>query len=198
MRRSILTGAALLSLAAVPAAAAADGPLLHPSRDVAVVYHVEGTPAAGGPAQIHTIRMFWGDGGEALRVELDTQPVVALIDFKRQRMEMLLPTKQVVLDAPLDSRLVPGFVIPPGATAKRAGGDTVAGQGCTVWNLSGPQGGGTACVTADGVVLRAEGSAAHQGAGRLEATSVTYAPQPASLFVPPPGFRRMDLKPPRQ
>lgn len=196
MRRFVLAGVAALSLAAVPAFA--QGPLLHPSRDVAVVYHVEGTPAAGGPAQAHTIRMFWGKGGEALRVELDGQPIVALIDFKRQRMEMVISAKQMVLDAALDPRLVPGFVIPDGASAVRGGTDTVAGQGCAVWKLTGPQGGGTACVTTDGVVLRAEGSAAHEGAGQLEAVSVTYAPQPASLFTPPAGFRRMDVKPPRQ
>lgn len=197
MRGFILGGAALLSLAA-SGPASADQPLMRPTRDVAVVYRVQGTPAGGGPAQTHAIRMFWGDGGQELRVELDTQPVVALIDFKRQRMEMVLPAQRVVLDAALDPGLVPGFVMPPGATATRGGTDTVAGQGCTVWHLTGPRGAGTACITGDGVVLRAEGSAAHEGSGRLEAVSVTYAPQPDALFAPPPGFRRMDVKRPGQ
>ncbi len=194
----ILGGVAMLMLAAgCPAARAADAlPPLRPTRDVAVVYQVEGTPDAGGAPQTHTIRMAWGEGGDALRVEIDTQPVVALVDFKRQRMEMLILPRRVVLEAALDPSLVPGFAIPPGATASRSGTDSVDGHECTVWKLTGPQGAGEACVTQDGLVLRAEGNAARQGAGRLEATSVTYAPQPPSLFAPPPGFQRMDLKPP--
>lgn len=201
MKGSILGGVAVLMLAAgfPPGRAAADElPLMRPTRDVAVVYHVEGTPAAGGAPQTHTIRMAWGDGGEALRVEIDAQPVVTLINFKRRRMEVLILPRQVALEAPLDPNLIPGFAIPPGATAARAGTDSVDGYGCTVWKLTGPQGVGEACITQDGLVLRAQGNAGQQGAGRLEATSVTYAPQPPSLFTPPPGFQRMDLKPPRR
>ncbi len=69
----------------------------------------------------------------------------------------------------------------------------MAGLDCTVWNLTGKQGTGSACITADGVVLRADGQARREGSGRLEATSVAYGPQPAALFEPPPGFQRMDL-----
>ncbi|MEO9188920.1 MAG: hypothetical protein ABI224_02795 [Acetobacteraceae bacterium] len=191
MRHSMIA-AAVLALGCSPAFAS-DLPSLHPSRDVAVVYHADGTAEAGGVSQSHTIRMFWGEAGQALRVEFDAQPIVALIDFKRQRMEMLIGSRQMVLETKLDPTLVPGFVLPTGAKAVRAGTDTVAGLGCTVWRLTGPRGSGAACITEDGVVLRAEGKA-ERGSGRLEAVSVTYAPQAASLFAPPAGFARMDLQ----
>ncbi len=195
MRHSVIA-AATLALGC-SSAFAADQPLLRPSRDVAIVYRAEGTADAHGAPQSHMIRMFWGNGGEALRVELDAQPIVALVDFKNQRMEMLIGSRQVMLETKLDPALVPGFVLPAGAKAVRAGSDTVAGLGCAVWRLTGPQGSGTACVTDDGVVLRADGRA-ERGSGRLEAMSVTYATQPASLFAAPPGFARMDLGHPRR
>lgn len=193
MRHSLIA-AAVLALGCSPAFAA-DLPSLHPSRDVAVVYHADGTAETGGVPQSHTIRLYWGEGGEALRVEVEGQPIVALIDFKRQRMAMLVGPRKMVLETKLDPAMVPGFVLPAGAKAVRAGTDTVAGLGCAVWRLNGPRGSGTACVTDDGVVLRADGRAEH-GSGRLEAVSVTYAPQPAALFAPPAGFARMDLQHP--
>jgi hypothetical protein len=201
MRRFILGGLAALALAlagAISAAAAQDVPALRPTRDVAVVYRVVGSPPPsglqGGAEQAHTIRMIWGDQGQELRVEVDRQSTVALIDFKRQRATMLIEPQRLALDFTLDPRLIPGFVIPADATVTRAGTDTVAGQTCEVWKLTGPRGTGEACITRDGLVLRAEGSLADAGTGRLQAVSVAYGPQPALLFAPPPDFRRMDLQ----
>lgn len=193
--KTLMTAFTLAALCGAPVLAA-ESPVLHPTRDVAVVYRVDGAQA-GGPTQSHVIRMYWGAGGNELRVEFDAQPIVALVDFKRQRMAMILAAKQVVVETRLDPRLVPGFALPADATVDRGQTDTVAGLGCTVWNLSGKEGAGSACVTSDGVVLRAQGSA-REGSGRLEAASVTYAPQPAALFAPPAGFARMDLGTPRR
>ncbi len=195
MRRSIMV-AAVSAVVGSPAFAA-ESPPLRPTRDVAVVYRVEAVARDAAP-RAHMIHMYWGDGGNALRVELDAQPIVTLIDFRRQRMAVLIKDRQVVLETKLDPRLVPGFVLPRDAAVVRAGTDTVAGLGCTVWNLSGPRGAGSACITGDGVLLRAQGAAEKDGSGRLEAVSVTYAPQPASLFALPPGLARMDLGTPRR
>ncbi|MGH7152698.1 MAG: hypothetical protein ACREF3_02125 [Acetobacteraceae bacterium] len=196
MRRSAVATAVLLTVCSP--AFGADLPLLHPDRDVAVVYRAEGSSRDGRAPQSGTIRMYWGDNGNELRVELDGQPVVALIDFKRQRMAMLFKPAKVLVETKLDPRLVPGFVLPSDANVTRAGTDTVAGVGCTVWDLSGRQGKGSACITQDGVVLRAKGEATEEGSGRLEAVSVTYATQPASLFAAPPDFKRMDPGTPRR
>ena len=190
-------GAALLAFTANPLAlarAAQDTPALRPAHDVAVVYHVMGSPPPSGAEQVHTVRMIWGDRGQELRVEIDRQQVVALVDFKRQRVTMLVEPQRLAIEFTLDPRLVPGFAIPPDARISRAGTDTVAGQGCDVWRLTGPRGTGTACITGDGLVLRAAGTMADAGTGRLEAVSVAYGPQPAALFTPPPDYRRMDLQ----
>jgi len=197
VRRSILTGGALLASMiahASLAAVAQDMPALRPTHDVAVVYRVVGSPPPSGVEQVHTIRMAWGDRGQELRVEIDRQRTIALVDFKRQRVTMLVEPQRLAPDFTLDPRLIPGFVIPPDARVSRAGTDTVAGQGCDVWRLTGPRGTGTACVTGDGLVLRAMGMMADAGTGRLEAVSVAYGPQPAALFAPPPDYRRMDLQ----
>lgn len=197
VRRLILGGAVLLAFAGarvVPAAAAQDMPTLRPTHDVTVVYGVVGSPPPSGAEQTHTIRMIWGDRGQALRVEIDQGKAITLIDFAQHRVTMLIKPQRLALDFTLDPRLVPGFVIPADAHLSRVGTDTVAGQGCEVWKLTGPRGAGTACITRDGLVLRAVGTMANAGTGRLEAVSVTYGPQPAALFAPPPDFRRMDLQ----
>ena len=199
MKRSILRGAALLAFIAARsplAAVAQDAPALRPTHDVAVVYRAFGSPSPSGPEQDHTIRMAWGGRGQELRVEIDRLRTVALIDFRQQRVTMLVEPQRLALEFTLDPRLIPGFVIPADARITRAGTDTVAGQGCDVWHFTGWRGTGTACVTGDGLVLRAEGTMANAGTGRVEAVSVAYGPQPAALFAPPPDYRRMDLQPP--
>jgi hypothetical protein len=197
VKRSILTGAALLAfIAACPplAAVAQNVPALRPTHDVAVVYRAFGSPSSSGPEQVHTIRMAWGDRGQELRVEIDRLRTVTLIDFRQQRVTMLVEPRRLALEFTLDPRLIPGFVVPADARIARAGTDTVAGQGCDVWNFTGSRGTGTACVTGDGLVLRAKGTMANAGTGRVEAVSVAYGPQPAALFAPPPDYRRMDLQ----
>jgi hypothetical protein len=194
VRRFILAGAALLALALARNAAAQDVPALRPTHDVAVVYKVAGSPPPSGVEQAHTIYMIWGSEGRELRVQVDRQPTVVLVDFARQLITMLVEPQRLAIVFTLDPRLIPGFIIPPDATVTRAGTDTVAGLTCEVWKLTGPRGSGRACVTPDGLLLRASGSVDRGGTGRLEAVSVVYGPQPASLFTPPPDFRRMDLQ----
>ncbi len=124
MRGSIPGGVALLALAAAraaPAATAQDVPALRPTHDVAVVYHVVGSPPPSGVEQAHTIRMVWGDGGKELRVEVDRQRTVALVDFNQQRVTMLIEPQRLALEFTLDPRLIPGFIIPADASITRAG-----------------------------------------------------------------------------
>jgi hypothetical protein len=72
----------------------------------------------------------------------------------------------------------------------RVGKDTVAGVVCTVWDVRGPRGGGTACITADGLLLRVQGSQPGE-APAMEAVSVAYGPQPADLFTLPAGLHQV-------
>jgi hypothetical protein len=86
----------------------------------------------------------------------------------------------------------------PGIRFQRAGTDTIAGMPCTVWRRitppPRPDGSfiepGAFCFTADGVMLREE----YEGVPARQAVSVTYAPQNANRFVPPPGYRRMTFQ----
>ncbi|MDQ2804744.1 MAG: hypothetical protein M3Y41_19465, partial [Pseudomonadota bacterium] len=75
---------------------------------------------------------------------------------------------------------------------QRQGTDRVAGLACTLYAVQDRHGAGTLCVTADGVPLR--GNGAYDGKpGSFTALSVDYAPQPASLFAPPPGYLQLAL-----
>jgi hypothetical protein len=61
-----------------------------------------------------------------------------------------------------------------------------------VWAIRSQKIDGTGCVTADGVILRADGLFSGRP-GRMVAQSVSYGKQPESAFVPPDGFTRMSL-----
>jgi hypothetical protein len=189
--RTMILGGALLALA--PLCRAAEHPSLQPSRDVAVQYHVEARDA-GAESRPQMIRMWWTDHGGMLRIEMAGQPSYVLADFRTRRMTMVLPSRKTTLELPLDPHLAPGFVIPDDVAMTPRGSDTVAMTPCTLWDLKGPSGTGRACITQDGVLLRAEGHVGAEAAGAIEAVSVAYGPQPPRLFTVPDGFRRMDLK----
>ena len=179
---------ALALLAALPAAGQ-QRPVLRPTRDLAVVYRVQATGPTGQP-EARTVRMYWTGQGSRLRLEADGQPGFALVDFAAGRMRMVMPAQKAYAEVTFDRDHAPGLNIPANATVERGGSDTVAGVGCTVWTVRGPQGGGTACITDDGLLLRVSGSQPGQAAA-LEAVSVAYGPQPASLFTLPGGLRQI-------
>lgn len=183
-----LATAALAILAALPAAAQ-DRPILRPTRDLAVVYQVQ---AAGpnGEAETRTVHMYWTSQGTRLRLETDGQPGFGLVDYTAGRMTMVMLSQKAYAEATFDANHAPGLNIPPGAAIDRSGSDTVAGLACTEWTVKGPQGGGTACITNDGLVLRVRGPEPGQPAA-MQAVSVAYGPQPASLFTLPPGLRQV-------
>jgi hypothetical protein len=78
------------------------------------------------------------------------------------------------------------------ATISRKGNDTVVGLSCSVYDIVHDGDQGEACITDDGLVLRSRSGAAG-GPHTMEAVKVTYAPQPASLFVPPADFQKADV-----
>lgn len=171
-------------------------PAIHPTRDVAVEYEARGRPDASGPMQSGLVRVFWTDHGALARVEMPGLPMWGIIDLARARMTVVFAAQHGYVDLPLDPNRVPGLSIPPGTQLTRIGSATVAGLDCTVWRVRGPGDAGTACITADGLVLRAQGHGQEHGMsgnGTLSAVKVRYGPLPAALFAPPVGFRRIDL-----
>lgn len=171
-------------------------PLIRPAHGVSVEYRAEGRQDGSGSRQSGVIRVFWTDHGQMARVEMPGLPIFGIIDIPRDRMTVVFAQERGFVRMPLDPAHIPGLAVPPGTTMTRIGSDAVAGLGCAVWRVEGPRDHGTACITRDGLVLRAEGRGRAEGvagSGRIEAVKVRYGPQPPALFVPPAGFREIDL-----
>ncbi len=185
-------------------AAAGEAPVMNPTRDVTVTYKVLKAEVAGGPAKLVIAR----DGTDShLRIDSyifadATIPYEGLIfDYKANRVLALLYSRQVALDSPGSGFEIPGLTMAPDMTYQRKGDETVAGMACTDWavtpaakDAAKPEARKaepfTACVTADGVLLRSV-SATRE----MEATTVSFDPIPAAKFTVPPDLKRLMATP---
>jgi hypothetical protein len=183
----LLAAALLLALPAT--AAWAEGrPVLLPTRDATVIYRVDSDqPGAPSEAEVH-----FRAGAARLRIAPRGMPGYLLVDRDSRKVTMVLPQQQIFLDFPLRGDPERLLTRQDDMQFTRRGEETVAGLRCTDWDMQSPDATGSGCVTADGVILRARGTS-HGRAGGIEATSVVYAPQPQSLFEPPPDAKRLDL-----
>ena len=120
-------------------------------------------------------------------------PGYVLIDRKAAHATIVVERLGVMMDAPPKAGLDQAFLLENGRHFTRKGSETIAGLRCTVWNVDGESDKGSACVTADGVVLRAGGSDRKGRTGSIEATRVDYDHQAEALFVPPADMRKVDL-----
>jgi hypothetical protein len=182
--------AALALLAGVaPGLAAADEhPPLAAARDATVLYRAQGPrDQAATSVCVHV-------SGGKLRVEPASLPGYVIVDRGADRVLMVMRQPHVYFETPARSDLVRDFLPSERMRFARKGSERVAGLSCTVWDVRAPEGRtGSVCVTADGIVLRGQGHDPQYGSGSVEAVSVTYAPQPASLFQPPAGYLKMDI-----
>lgn len=194
---SLVPGAVLFGVLALGAlvlaatsANAADQPPLTPTRDVAVTYQ-----AKDPHGTVQVVHMNFDAAGRRLHIDVVGQPGFVVIDRKdNTQLAVNYPAKSYIERQlpPEAGNLMdrdPNMHMTRGATA------TVAGLACTDWSMStGPNRPDlVACITADGVVLKAApAGSANGGAPNLEATQVAYGPQPESLFVPPAGFQRIE------
>jgi hypothetical protein len=122
-----------------------------------------------------------------------------LVDRRAGRAFMVSEAGRAVLELPAGGAAAPGGgprPYSPDARFAREGSDRVAGTPCTVWRIEDQGVRVRACITADGVLLRARdmggpgGDAA--GADR-EAVRVDYGGQDPARFRPPPGFQTMRM-----
>ena len=167
------------------AAAAADKPLLIPSRDVSVTYRT----AQGG--QVLEQRMRWSAQARRMRIDPPSAGMFVIIDYDARRIAIVRdPDRSVVeMDAP---PTLPGLGAPAAGHYSPGASDLVAGLRCMEWTIAAAAGPPTSiCVTSDGVVLRV------RIGGRVAATAsdVTYGVQDAKLFRIPEGYAR--VTPPR-
>jgi len=190
MQTRVLLAATLGVAVAVPAVAQDHPPVMQPSRDVMVEYHVAGI-TQGAPQRSDTIRMYFTDHGMKMRIEPVGQPAYSIVDRTNARMVMVMTPQHAYVELPYDPKHVMAFD-DKGATFTRVGSDTVAGIGCTLYQTKRQDRSGQVCLSDDGLLLRAKSDNPGQG-GTMEATQVSYGPQAASLFTPPPDFQKMDM-----
>ena len=182
-------------------AQAAEHPPLAPTRDVMVAYQVWASqmPAGamgGSDGQAgQNIKMSYSVASGRLRIEQASLPGYLLVDRAAGRVSLVMEPMQSFMDMPFDDKAGAGLLLNDTMSFARAGQDKVAGLACTVWAVTSGQTTARLCITEDGVILRGEGSDPRQGKGKLMATAVTFAAQPAAKFSPPPGFHRMELPP---
>ena len=160
----------ILSLAG--SVAAQERPIVVPTQDVDVTYR------AGTVEQ----RMRWLVAEQRLRIDPPGAGVFMIVDYRTHRMQMVRLSDRKIVDLPSPANL-PGSASATGYTKQGTG--SVAGLACTEWQTRDVAGDdATVCLTADGVMLRAE----HGGTVLVEATHVAYAAQDPADFRPPAGF----------
>ncbi|MCR0980838.1 hypothetical protein [Roseomonas populi] len=181
---------AALALPALPASAQTAPPATLPTRDVAVTYRALGAGAPPGP-----LRMAWSVAEGRQRVEPPGAPGWILLDRKAGTGLMVIDQQRMLMPMPPDMVRVITQPVPEGVRFERRGTATIAGLTCTEWAASGPQGQGVACLTEDGVTLRATGQGPNGQQGGMEATEVRYGAQDPARFQVPQGYQTMQGAP---
>lgn len=186
MRRLVLT--AFCAAAALPALAQ-DRPQMTPTRDVSITYRMigGGDRPAGAP---DSMTVSWQASTGRMRSDLPGMGWM-VADHRAGKGFMVMEEARMVMDIPL-GQATQQQGMPPNATFRRGGTERVAGLSCTVWTYQDGQSTGRSCITADGVMLRAEGTHERQTGG-MEATRVDYAAQSAARFERPQGYQSMQM-----
>ena len=153
------------------------GPLIKPVRDVDVTYRV---PVGGNTAVLQRLR--YSAALHRQRVDLPTSGNWMMLDFATHRMAMVRDESREVVDLPApDSASMPDG----GSGAVRLGAAVVAQLPCTEWRTRDTRGQEViACVTGDGVTLRAR----QDSRILMEATLVRYGTLPETVFAIPQGY----------
>ena len=171
--------------AAPPAAPAADHPLLAPSRDAVVAYHV----AAAGGEPIN-IRVGFRAGGKALRVDLPDASYLLAFPLLHE-VTMVVPLERTTADLGWADGPQSLFLLDDRMRFTRKADATIAGQKCALWDAALGDDHHTVCVTADGIVLRNQSQDSRGRRNMVEALLVRYEPVPDVAFQVPPGFEAL-------
>ena len=173
-------------IAALPIAAQAqDRPQIFPTRDVAVTY------AVSGQGQGAELTMQWLATQKLMRMNMPGGVGYMVADHQNQRGFMVMEAMRAIMDVPMQQA---AGIQRDLETARftRGGTEKIAGTDCTIWRYQSQAQSGEACITADGVMLRAEGTAQGQQ-GRMQAVRVAYGPQDPAQFRRPQGYQSMQV-----
>ena len=184
-RRALAAAVAGISALALTAAAAPDHPALAPTREASVLYRVVNAGAA--PVEV---RVTAEVGGSPMRLDLPDRTYM-LVDKAAQRMAVVVPDQQVVLDVPFGDGPQTYFQLNDRMRFTRRAPGTVAAVRCTMWDVAVDDARGTMCISDDGILLRSSGLDAAGQRNVIEAVSVSFAPAGPNEFVPPADFSRM-------
>lgn len=175
-----------LAFAALPVAARA-APVFLPTRDVAVTYSL--TVPNRAPANY---QLRYDAADQTARI--DAPGYYVLGNLPSGHAVLILPAMNALVEAPDFSALTSQIYNADGAQFTPLGPGHYAGLDCEKYLVLDKNGTGTVCLTPSGVVLHFAGHNP-QGAAEATALSVSYAPQPAELFTPPPGLTPLNLPP---
>lgn len=191
-RRPLLTRPALLALPLLLAAAgplptpAPDRPVMQPTKDALVGYHL--APAAG---EAIDIRVAYRAGAKAIRFNLPDTSYVVTVPATR-RVTMVVPLQQTTAELGWAEGPQSLFLLDEKARFTRRGELTVAGQKCTQWDATLDQDRRTVCVTSDGLLLRNESQDPQGRRNLVEATIVRIEPVPDAVFAIPAGYDKIE------
>lgn len=185
--RVYVLAAALLGVAG-PALAQAKPPYA-PTRDVTISYRVT---RPGQP--VSDVRITSRAGGTPMRVDMLTEGTYLLIDRVAGVVTMVVPEERMALALPLTAG-EQDFVLNDRMRFVRRGMDTVAGLGCTVWDVTLAGERTTACISEDGVMLRLLGRREGGGRSVMEASAVAFERHEDGAFTLPEGFEREQAVP---
>jgi hypothetical protein len=127
-----------------------------------------------------------------VRIDPPGQQGYAIIDRGNHHVTVVVPQQRSYFEVSSDTPGDVGFLLDDRMNFTRKGTDSVLGIPCTDWTVQTDDSNGTACVTSDGVLLRASGTdQSGKVQGMAVATAVTYAQQPENLFKVPSGYRKV-------
>lgn len=178
-------------LTACPARAQ-DRPPPLPTRDALVGYHV--VPANG---EAIDVRVALRAGKPVVRMDLPDYTYV-LADRASHTAQLIVPLERTYVELPWEMGPQNLFLPEEDARFTRRGEATIAGHRCAVWEVmplaAKPAGkgaqrpSGTACITAEGIVLRYASPAENNKLNVAEAFVVEFTASPARDFERPAGF----------
>jgi hypothetical protein len=186
MYKRLAKALVLLPLFAAQGAAAQDRPNLLPTRDVAVTFRLTGSDRLPGD-----INAAWLAGQRVLRVDNASAPGWLMVEQTTKRAFMVMQQGVVMRLPPAPE--IAMLLDDPGSQGKitRLGRRSIAGANCTDWKIEQSNGkGGVACLTTDGVLLRAQQTGKPEV---LEATRVAYGPHDPQRFRLPAGMPQVQL-----
>lgn len=188
---------AALWLGSAGLAAAQQSPVFLPTRAVTVSYKLTGASQMNGATKL---RISYSSQPGQVRMDFyrslsSSDPFGSLIfDQPRNRVITLLPERAAYLQRDAAGLANPGQLLSPAMHYVRHGTEQLAGLTCTDWTVTTGERSGTACVTDDGVALKA--TRGKPTPGEMDAIAVDYTDPPPDAFFIPPGFSRLASAPP--